>query len=404
MSVNKRMISLVKCQDPGEGGVEALSLLESAGNFRPPQDGVVFLKPNIVVAAPFDLSPAEFTDPRLVASMVRYFRERGAKKVIVGERPAWGGSCQDAFRASGIGEMVRENGGELCDLDREPEVWVPIDGHVFQAMRLPRPLVEADLVVNLPKLKTHFLTGVTVGIKNLFGCIRYEDRKKYHREIDLAPVLVDLLRALQPGLTVVDGVQAMEGFGPHAGTAVELGVVMAGTDAVAVDVLGTYLMGVDPQGLAVLQYVQKLGMGSIDVADIEVMGEKAEDVKRNFLPPLFRFISEHDNVQVYAGGVCPGCRPRIPTVPLDCDPSKKYAVIIGREPIAVRPDLDVDEIWMVGNCGVRAGMAYVLRRAFQGGFPKGVPRVVKVPGCPPLDWYSQRVIFPPLREKGWMTT
>ena len=140
------------------------------------------------------------------------------------------------------------------------------------------------------------------------------------------------------------------------------------------------------------------------MADIRVLGENIEDVKRTFLPPVFQFVSQHENVQVYAGGVCPGCRPRIPTVPLDWDPSKKYAIIIGREPIAARPDLDVDEIWLVGNCGVRAGMAYILRRAFHGGFAQAVPRVAKVPGCPPLDWYSQRVIFPPLREKGWMTT
>jgi len=403
MTSKKCTVSVVRCQDPGQGALTAMTQLEEAGEFQVCK-GVVFLKPNIVVAAPFEQAPAEFTDPGLVASMVRYFRERGAKKVIVGERPAWGASCHDAFRASGMGAVIEENGGQLCDLDSEPEVWVPVEGHVFKEIRLPRPLVEADLLVNLPKLKTHFLTGVTVGIKNLFGCVRYEDRKKYHREIDLAPVLVDLLRALRPGLTVVDGVQAMEGFGPHAGTPVEMNLVIAGTDPVSVDTVGTYLMGVDPRSLALLQVVDKLGLGSIDVADTRVLGERIDDVRKTFLPPLFQFVSQHENVQVYAGGVCPGCRPRIPTVPLPWDPSKNYAVIIGREPIAARPNLDVDEIWLVGNCGVRAGMAYVLRRAFHGGFSQGVPRVVKVPGCPPLDYFSQRVVFPPLREKGWMTT
>jgi hypothetical protein len=125
-------------------------------------------------------------------------------------------------------------------------------------------------------------------------------------------------------------------------------------------------------------------------------------VRREFLPPLFQFVSRHENVHLYPGGVCPGCRPRIPTVPLPRDPVKKYAVIIGREPIAIRADLEADEFWLVGNCAVKAGMAYLLRRAFSGGFTS-IPRVVKVPGCPPLDWYSQRVIFPPLRAKGWMS-
>jgi hypothetical protein len=247
------------------------------------------------------------------------------------------------------------------------------------------------------------LTAVTVGIKNLFGCIRYEDRKKFHREIDLASVLADLLKALPPGLTVVDAVQAMEGFGPHAGTAVNMALVIAGTDAVAVDTVGTYLMGVQPRSLAVLQIAEKLGLGSIDMESIKVIGEEPDEVRRSLLPPIFQFVSQNKNVHVYAGGVCPGCRPRIPTVPLYCDPSKDYAVVIGREPIAIRPDVEADEVWLVGNCGVRAGMAWVLQRAFHGGFSRGVPRVVKVPGCPPLDWYSQRFVFPPLREKGWMT-
>jgi len=402
MIAKNKTVSVVQCQDPGEGARKALSLLESNG-LLPRCDGTVFLKPNIVVPVPFEESPSEFTDPRLVASMVRYFYEHGAKKVIVGERSAWDASCQDAYRVSGIGKLVSDNGGVMCDLEKEPEVLVPVkDGHVFEAIRIPKAIAEADLFVNLPKAKTHFLTGVTVGIKNLFGCIRYEDRKKYHREIDLASVLADLTKAIAPGLTVVDAVQVMEGFGPHAGTAVEMGLVIAGTDPFAVDVIGTHVMGVDPKSLAVLQVAQKEGLGDIDIDKIKVIGTDLDEVKKNLLMPVFKFVNDADNVQVFAGGVCPGCRPRIPNAPLSNDPAKSYSIIIGREPIAMRPDIETDEVWLVGNCGIRAGMAHLLRKSFLGGFPNGVPKVVKVPGCPPLDWYSQRVIFPPLREKGYM--
>ena len=403
MSAGNRIVAVVKCQAPDEGIGKALSLLEAGGSL-PLFSGVVFIKPNIVVSVPYDRAPAELTDPNLVAAAVRYFYAHGAQKVLVGERPAWGADCRDAYRVSGYAQAVAESGGIMCDLDREPEVELPVDGHVLREVRLPRALVEADWLVNMPKAKTHFLTGVTVGIKNLFGSIRYEDRKKYHREIDLANLLADLVKALPPNLTIVDAIKAMEGFGPHAGTVVEMGLVIAGMDPIAVDCVGTYLMGVDPRSLATLQVAEKLGLGSIDLADIRITGETLDEVRKVFLPPVFQFVSKHKNVRLYAGGICPGCRPRIPTVPLPCDPGKDYAVIIGREPIAIRPDVEADEVWLVGNCAVRAGMAYLLRRAFQGGFQKGVPRVVKVPGCPPLDWYSQRVIFAPLRERGWMAT
>ena len=402
MTAEHKTVSIVKCEDPGEGALKAVSLLEKEGVFKP-STGVIFLKPNVVVPTPFDQAPAEITDPSLVGAMVRYFYERGAQKVLVGERPAWGASCQDAYRTSGLSRVVTGNGGIMVDLDTEPEVWVPVDGYVYDKIRFPKAMVEADLLVNIPKAKTHFLVGVTVGIKNLFGCVRYEDRKKYHRDVDLVSVLADILKALSPGLTVVDAVQAMEGFGPHGGTAVDLGLVIAGTDAVAVDTVGTYLMGFEPSEFGFLQVAQRLGLGSIDMTDIRVVGEEVDKVRKSFLPPVFPFVNPHENVSVYGGGICPGCKPRIPYVPSPWDSTKKYAVIIGREPIAIKPDVEADEIWLVGNCGVKAGMAYLLRKAFQGGFKQGIPKIVKVPGCPPLDWFSQKVIFPPLREKGWMT-
>jgi uncharacterized protein (DUF362 family) len=402
MTAEKKIVSVVKCQDPGEGAIKAVSLLETEGDFTPSPD-IVFLKPNIVASIPFDQAPAEITDPSLVASLVRFFYERGARKVLVGDLPAWGATCQDAYLTSGLTKAVTENGGIMCDLDTEPDVWIPVDGHVYKEMRFPRAMVEADLLVNIPKAKTHFYTGVTIGMKNLFGCIRYEDRKKFHRDLDIIYVLTDILKALSPGLTVVDAVTAMEGFGPHAGTPVDLGLVIAGTDTIAVDIVGAYLMGFEPKDLGKLQVAEKLGLGTIDMANITVIGERLDDVKKGFLPAVFSFVNQHENVSVYAGGFCVGCKPRIPAVPDPWDPSKSYAVIIGREPIPMRSDVETDEIWLVGNCGVRAGMAYLLRKAFLGGFKKGIPKIVKIPGCPTLDWVSQKVIFPPLREKGWMT-
>ena len=401
MTVEQKTVSIVKCQDSGEGALKAVSLLEQEGVFKP-SSGVVFLKPNIVVPTPFDQSPAEITDPSLVGAMVRYFYESGAKKVLVGESPAWGALCRDAYRTSGLSKVVAENGGILVDLDAEPDVWVPVDGYVYDKIRFPRAIVEADLLVNIPKAKTHFLAGVTVGMKNLFGCMRYEDRKKYHRDLDLISVLADVLKALSPGLTVVDAVHAMEGFGPHGGTAVDLGLVVAGVDAVAVDAVGTYLMGFEPKEFGFLQVAQRLGLGSINMDEIRVVGEEIEKVRKSFLPPVFSFVNPHENVSVYGGGICPGCKPRIPVVPSPWDATKKYAVIIGREPIAIKPDVQADEMWLVGNCGVRAGMAYLLRKAFHGEFKQDIPKIFKVPGCPPLDWFSQKVIFPPLREKKWM--
>jgi uncharacterized protein (DUF362 family) len=402
MNLGNRVVSIIKCNNPGQGAIEAVSLLEAEGVFKS-SPRVVFLKPNILIPIPFEQAPAEITAPRLIGSLIQYFYEHGAKKVIVGEHPVWGASCQDAYRTSGIEKVVKESGGLMCDLDTEPDVWVPIDGYVYKEMRFPRAMVEADLLVNIPKAKTHFYTGVTLGMKNLFGCIRYEDRKKFHRDVDIIYVLADILKAISPGLTVLDAVIAMEGFGPHVGTSVDLGLVIAGTDVVSVDTVGAYAMGFEPRDLGFLQVAEKLRLGSADIGKIRIIGEKVDKVRKKLLPPVFQFVNPHENVFIYGGGICVGCKARIPVVPYPWDPSKSYAVIIGREPIPMRSDMEADEIWLVGNCGIRAGMAYLLKKGFQGGFKKNVPRIVKIPGCPTLDWYSQKVAFPPLRSKGWMT-
>ena len=404
MNSKNNVVSVFKCKDyklERNRVTEAISVLEDEGRLNPKVD-TVFIKPNIALAAPSFHSP-EGTEPDLIAALVQYFYERGAGKVIVGESPAWGACCYDAYRASGIDKATLESGGVLYDIDNAPMVTVPVDGYVMKEIALPQAIVEADLVVNVPKAKMHFLTGVTLGIKNLYGCMSYMDRKKYHREADLVYVLADLIKAIKPGLTVIDGVRAMEGFGPHAGTEVDLGLIIAGTDPLAVDIVGTKAMGVDPKSLAMYQVAQKLGLGSLDVNDVKIVGESIDGVTKALAPPLFKYVSAHENVDIHAGGICPGCKARIPSVPTEIDKSKKYAVIIGREPIAIRSDLEADEIWLVGNCGVRAGMAYLLRTAFIGGFKKGMPKIVKIPGCPPLDWFSEKVVFPNLREKGWMS-
>ncbi len=402
MKAEKTIVSLVKSQDPTTAPIEAVHLLEQNGAYSPPRGGVVFIKPNIVAPVPYAVNPSEMTDPSLVAALVRYFLDHGAQKVLVGEIPAWGASCQDAYAASGLDQAVLAAGGEMCDLDQEPGVWVKVDGHVYDEMFFPRAIIEADHLINVPTLKTHFYTEVTAGIKNLFGCLRYKERKKFHRDADLFYVLADALKATSPELTVIDGITAMEGFGPHGGTSVNFGMTIAATDAVAADTVAAYLIGLEPTETAILQITNRLGLGTNNFDEIMVVGDSMIENRRQFNKPVFQYINPNENVSIYGGGICIGCKPRIPVLPYPCDPSKKYAVIVGREPLPLRSDLEFDEIWMVGNCGIRAGMAYMLRKSFHGGFRNGPPRIVKVPGCPTLDWISQRTVFAPLREKGYM--
>jgi uncharacterized protein (DUF362 family) len=396
-------VAVVKGKDPRQCVAKCLQLLEKKG-FNLTNPGKVLLKPNIAVPEPHEYLPG-VTDPRVIGALVEEFRMRGASQVLVGEDPVWGLDAKEAFQVTGIADIVKKNGGEVTYFDQEERVELTVkDPHVFRTISVPRSVVECDLLVNVPKMKTSFMTEVTLGIKNLYGCITYEQRKRFHREIDLSYVLADIANTLTPGLTIIDGIVAMDGWGPHAGNTVDMGVIIGGSDIVAVDAVGSSIMGLDPRAAPTTQVAERDGLGTASLSDITILGEKIEDVRKVLARPVFKFVTKAPNVRLFPGGPCPGCRGRIPLVPLEVDPNKKYGIIVGREPVALPEVMDVDEIWLLGNCGLRAGMAYVLRDMVRaaGKGSSWKPSVKVVPGCPPLDYYSEQTCFTGLRQKGWM--
>ncbi|MEW6545784.1 MAG: DUF362 domain-containing protein [Bacillota bacterium] len=399
-------VAIVQDSSPRRAVLKVVALLRGAGVSLDVRGKKVLVKPNLALPVPPSVRP-ETTDPLVVAAVLEWVKEEGAQEIWVGDAPAWGARARDAFRVTGLAEVVRDLGVRAVYFDEEPRVEVPVpDAHVFPFLSLPRVVVEADVVVSVPKMKTSFMQEVTLGIKNLLGCIPFEQRKRFHREIDLGYVLADIARVVRPGLTIIDGMVAMEGYGPHAGTPKRVNLVIASDDVVAADAVGAALMGYDPRASVATQVAEKDGLGVAHLDQIRIVGEELSAVASVFKRPVLEFVNPNPNVRVHAGGICPGCRPRIKVVPPRVEVDKTYAVIIGREPIPLAGALDADEIWLVGNCGLRAGMAYLLRRQLSdapGSKLVGRTKIHVVPGCPPLDWYAEESAFKALRASGWMT-
>ena len=201
-------------------------------------------------------------------------------------------STPDGYEVSGYRAMCARLGVRLVNLRETGFVRVPVEGRVLREVYLAREAVEADAIVNLPKLKTHSLTLFTGAVKNLYGLIPGGLRVAYHGQHknpeEFNQVLVDIFAAARPALTVMDGVVAMEGAGPAGGSPRALGVILAGRDAVAVDAVASWIIGLDPFAVATtrLAHAQRLGVG--DLSGIEVVGERLEDllVPDFKLPPL----------------------------------------------------------------------------------------------------------------------
>ncbi len=168
----------------------------------------VLLKPNLVRPQP-DTVPAVTTDPRVILALIDLFRDRGASKVAVGENPGWGLLAREAFRMAKLDTRIEDHGGiiELFDQEDPIEIDNP-KATIFRKVLLPPQARRYDLIINLPKLKTHMHTTVSLGIKNLYGFVTDAQRLENHRN-DLHCKLVDFLYVLKPDLTIIDGIWAL---------------------------------------------------------------------------------------------------------------------------------------------------------------------------------------------------
>ena len=183
----------------------------------------------------------------------------------------------------GAADVARDLGIEIVDF--EPvEVSHP-DGKHFKHFTIGKAVLEADKIINLPKFKTHGLTLLTLAVKNIFGCIPGARKAQWHVRTSqggseyFSKMLLDLYSFINPVLSIVDGIVAMEGKGPGFGTPRDLGLIVAGTDAVAVDSVISEVLGVTPEKFPTLKIALSEHYGTPHLSNIDVRGEPVNEVK-----------------------------------------------------------------------------------------------------------------------------
>jgi uncharacterized protein (DUF362 family)/Pyruvate/2-oxoacid:ferredoxin oxidoreductase delta subunit len=243
---------------------------------RPGQ--TVLLKPNILQGAPPE--KAITTHPSVLRAMIRVCRAAGAR-VWVGENPGVGNPAQLA-RKAGILAVVEEEGAAWIDLTEQRTFELP-DNRIARRIELPRALDEIDALITLPKLKTHGQLAFTGAVKNQFGLIPGTRKARYHYRLEtrewLARLMVDINRIVRPALAVMDGIVAMEGLGPSGGRPREVGVLLAGTDPTAVDVVACHLIGLDPRDVPTIRAAAEAAYGETKLANIAVRAMAAGSVR-----------------------------------------------------------------------------------------------------------------------------
>jgi uncharacterized protein (DUF362 family)/Pyruvate/2-oxoacid:ferredoxin oxidoreductase delta subunit len=233
----------------------------------------VLLKPNLLSAR----EPARrvTTDPAMVTAVARLVLEAGGIPFI-GDSPGLDSFARVAAK-TGMVDVARSLGIELIELS--DSVPAPVEeGMVFKRLELSRHALEADVLINLPKLKTHTQMLLTLGVKNLFGTVVAQRKAEWHYMTGMnrqtfASLHLDIYRTLNPALTILDGVWAMEGYGPGNGTPKHLGLVAAAEDAVALDTRVAHLLGASLQDFPLYREARARGMGETDIARVRCLGD-----------------------------------------------------------------------------------------------------------------------------------
>lgn len=249
----------------------------------------VLLKPNLLAAAEHE--QAITTHPAVVQAVAEQVREAGGS-VLIGDSP--GGPLKNGprvYHKSGMTMVAECTGATLVPFDQV--MWKRLNGADYF---IARPVFEADLVINLPKLKTHNLVLYTGAVKNLFGTIPGTRKRELHcRAIgtqDFSRVLVDVLELVPTALTLMDGVLGQEGFGPgKSGIPHRYNCLAASTDGVALDTVIAHAMGYRPGEVLHLALAGTRGLGIADVRAIHIEGERqALEFGRLALPRVSRYL------------------------------------------------------------------------------------------------------------------
>ena len=240
----------------------------------------VLVKVNFITTKTWDTGAT--TDPVVVEAIIQRLQEL-SKEVYVVESDASITNATKAFKVTGMAEMCERNAVKWINLRREKDrVTLPIPGGTaLKKITVPRIVTESG-IVSAAKMKTHTETGVTLGMKNLFGLLPDKFKGKFHVK-GMHKVVADIITAINPHLTVVDGFVAMEGRGPVGGSPVQMETIVAGRDVVAVDATTSRLMGIDPHKIGHIMMAHERGLGEVDA--VEVVGDGIEAVKRVFKRP-----------------------------------------------------------------------------------------------------------------------
>ena len=364
-----------------EGAFKNTEAALSSLDLKSIQNKSVLIKPNIgrCVKSGTGIN----TSPEAVAAVIETLLKAGACNIAIGESPILGVNIMEAFKKSGITDVAEKYGCRLIDFDSEKPVDTAIkNGRILKSTKICAPVFRYDILVSVAVSKIHMHTGVTLGIKNMKGCLYKREKVRYHqleyeenksyKEKTLDSAISDLASVLLPDITVIDGFIGMEGLGPSGGEAVKSNFALASFNPIAADIIGCVMMGQNPQDIPHLRIIAEKMKQSLNPDDYEVSPSDYQLHSTQYKKPPSDISIEHPDVVLCDKESCSAC---LSTVMLflkrfKTDMSQylldddKLHLAIGKG--VTEKDIKTGTV-LIGNCAKNLNPDYKF-----------------VPGCPPV--------------------
>lgn len=269
-------VAIVKCKDYEretlnvtlERGFSLIGGLDSLVK----ENSTVLIKPNLLSARKPE--EAVTTHPEFIRAIIKILKKKNCN-ISLGDSPSGYGSnlIDSIYEVTGMKALCSEEDVRLVKFD---------EARIIDSIPIAKNVLESDLVITVPKLKTHGITVITGAIKNMFGAVvgltKVEFHKKFPKPKQFSKFIARVFSLVRPGLSIVDAISAMEGEGPSGGLPRNLGVMLMGQDAVSVDAVIAHLINIDPKNITSVSEAARLKLGEADIRNIEILGESLKDV------------------------------------------------------------------------------------------------------------------------------
>ena len=380
----KSIVAISKGDDPEKMVAEVFALLGGVENLVRPRSTVV-LKPN--AGHPAAAETSVNTSPEFVAAVIRQVKKGNPKEIIVAEAAAIGCDSMHVLDVSGIGAAAEAEGARLVDIKKDKDlINIPIrDAHSdLKKVKLPRFLLEAEHLFNLPIFKSHASMVFTCALKNMKGVVQDIVHQQMHMT-DLAAAMMDVWSVIRADLSIADLIRPAEGFGPHTTIPVDFGCVVASKDPVALDATACRMVGLATDKVKYFEAAANRNLGSFNPEDIEVVGRTIEEVHKDLWFPYIAGFDTWPEYTFYNSNACSSCESLVAFTMEKLKALGEYEknagchIVFGSKKDEEMPqDVDPDKVILIGDCVKR----------FRG---KGVGHWSA--GCPPLEPHPLWVVI-----------